>query len=93
MRRGKNARRRGWVGIQVLMNQDRPTFVGDADVHHACVKIDPTVVLVTVRGEAHSLPPPRNGWPMGDSGLSHCDSTRGRRKYLQYAADGAVRRR
>ena len=36
------------VGFQVLVHQDRPCLVGDANVHLRCVKIDPAVVFVTV---------------------------------------------
>ena len=78
------------VGIQVLVHQDRPGFVGDADVHHACVKIDSAVVFVTMRGEAYSLSPPRNGWFMRYSELSHCTSLHGGGGVNKYQAHGAV---
>jgi len=45
-------------GLQVLAHQDRPGYVGDADLHLSCVKIDPAVVLVTVPVEAHVSPRP-----------------------------------
>ena len=46
--------------LQVLVNQHLAGRIGQAHVHDACVQIDPAIVFVSLRVEAHLRPPPRN---------------------------------